>query len=96
METLTLFNGNDKRYKLDMPKIFIRDKFINDVALEHIIHNTGIKFKDTGYGYIGYPTTTKQIVKLFLTYNWRTDYYNNANTHNTLFLKSYNENDKYE
>ena len=89
MDTLTLVNGNHQKYTIGLPKIHILDKYINDVALAHIEENTGIKFlTDTWSGYVGQPTEHWQISALFLTYNYKTQYHNNASEKNTLFLKS--------
>jgi len=89
---LTLINGNGKPYKIELPTIYIQQEHINDVALNHILENTGLKFKNTGYGYTAKPETPEQIVKLLMTYNWKTVYYNNASWRNIIFLKFNNEN----
>ena len=87
METLTLINGNDQKYTRDLPKLHIIADEINDTALEHIAENTGLHFKSTGFGYVAQPENSQQLVKLFLTYNFKTQYYDNADYKNTLFLK---------
>jgi len=38
-------------------------------------------------GYEAVPVNSQQIVKLFLTYNYKTQYHNNATNENILFLK---------
>jgi hypothetical protein len=87
METLTLINGNDQKYTVGLPKICILEKKYNDVALQHIFEETGLRF--TGdYSMEAQPETSQQIVKLLLTYNFKTQYHDNATNHNTLFLKS--------
>jgi len=88
METLTMINGNGKQYTTELPKLHILDRYINDVALEHIWDETGLQFRDTGLGYVAQPWNSKQIVQLFLTYNYKTQYHNNAITKNTIYLKS--------
>lgn len=87
METISLFNGNEQRYKQDMPTLTYLTEYINPVALKHIEKNTGLKFKKVGWGYTAKPKTSKQVLKLLLTYNFRTQYHNNATTKNTIFLK---------
>jgi len=87
METISLFNGNGQRYKQGLPKLFYITDNINDVALEHIRKNTGLKFKKGLWGYEAQPTTSKQIVKLLLTYDFKTEYHDNIDNKNTLFLR---------
>jgi hypothetical protein len=87
MKTLTLINGNKQPYTVDMPKLIILTEHINDVALAHIMENTGLVFNHIGYGYEAQPTDGAQISALFLTYNFKTRYYNNWQTKNTLYLK---------
>ncbi len=89
METITRINGNRQEYTTDMPKIVILTKLINDVALAHITENTGLAFEKTHrLGYEAQPATGLQIAALFLTYNYKTQYHNNLDNKNTLFLKS--------
>ena len=87
METLSLINGNKQVMNKELPKLVILDKYINDVALEHIAENTGLNFTKTIWNYEAQPTQSQQIVKLFLTYNFKTRYYDNATIHNALYLK---------
>ena len=91
METLALINGNKQQYVVDLPKIVILSDQINDIALAHIFERTGLNFSNAnapfGRGYIAQPTSNAQIVKLLLTYNYKTRYYNNSTHKNTLFLK---------
>ncbi|KKL27384.1 hypothetical protein LCGC14_2385710 [marine sediment metagenome] len=87
METVTLINGNKQKYTMNLPKIHILDRYINDTALEHIFNETGLLFKDTGFGYVAQPLNSNQITRLFLTYNYKTQYHNNADSKNTLYLK---------
>jgi hypothetical protein len=86
-ETVCLYNGNNKRYTQQLPKLCILTKEINDTALKHIEKNTGLKFEQKGWCYSVQPTTSKQIVKLFLTYNFKTQYHDNIDTKNTILLK---------
>ena len=86
MEVLTLINGNNQKYTVGLPKIVILEKRYNDVAMQHIFEETGLRF--TGdYCMEAQPENSQQIVKLFLTYNFKTQYHNNATSHNTLYLK---------
>ncbi|KKK84662.1 hypothetical protein LCGC14_2781070 [marine sediment metagenome] len=87
METITRQNGNGKDYAVDLPKLHILNKNINDAALDLIEHNTGLRFKDTAWGYAAQPETSSQIATLIMTYNFKTQYHNNADSHNTLYLK---------
>ena len=84
---INLFNGNNKRYSVPLPKIVILSGEINEVALNHLNKNTGILFKKDCNSYFGFPKSHYQIAKLFLTYNFKTEYHDNANSHNTLYLK---------
>jgi hypothetical protein len=89
IETVRTYNGNDQLEITPLPKIVFLTENINDVALEHIRKNTGLEFKKTHWlGYEAQPTKSNQITRLFLTYNFKTQYHDNANNHNTLFLKS--------
>jgi hypothetical protein len=87
MESITRINGNGQPYTLPMPKIAILTKEINNTALAHIEENTGLKFTRSSWYYESQPTTSTQITALILTYNFKTEYHNNASNHNTLFLK---------
>lgn len=87
METITRFNGNKQRYTTGLPRLIIQGH-INDRALEHIAENTGLHFKHTGMGYEAQPTSSNQIATLFMTYNYKTRYFNNASFDNTLMLRS--------
>lgn len=86
METLTLINGNRQQYNISLPKIVILGDKWNDTALEHVYEETGLLFKGD-YNMEAQPHNSQQIVKLLLTYNFKTQYHNNATNHNTLFLK---------
>ena len=88
-EKLNLYNGNEQQYTINLPLIkILTNDIINPVALNHIEKNTGLKFvKDTWNNYFAQPTESNQIVRLFLTYNFKTRYYNNWDIKNTIFLK---------
>ena len=88
MQTLTLINGNRQPYTLGLPKLVILTEGYNDVALAHIAENTGLVLEKKPWGYETQPTDAIQIVALFLTYNFKTCYYNNWDAKNTLYLKS--------
>ena len=87
METITRTNGNGRKYTVDLPKLHILNKFINEAALDHIEEDTGLRFKDAAWGYVAQPETSNQIATLIMTYNFKTQYHDNATDHNTLFLK---------
>ena len=86
-ETLTLINGNNQQYNLGLPHLVILDKKWNDTALEHIYENTGLIFKEGNNRMEAQPQNSQQIVKLLLTYNFKTRYFNNWDYKNTLMLK---------
>ena len=87
METLTMINGNKQKYTRELPKIVILEKRYNDIALQHIFEETGLHFQGDNY-MEAQPETSQQIVKLFLTYNFKTQYHDNNTNRNALFLKS--------
>lgn len=90
MEKATLINGNGQKYELGLPKIVILGGF-NEAALKHVFENTGLDFKPMKYpaeSYEAQPVGSSQIVRLFLTYNFKSRFYDNADYNNTLFLKS--------
>ena len=87
MEEISRFNGNGKRYKTNIPLIFYITDYINPVAIQHIKKNTGLLFKKGSWGYSVQPKNSKQIIKLLVTYDFKTNYVNNWNSKNTLFLK---------
>lgn len=80
METLKMYNGNNQEVRKDLPKIVYLTTYINDVALKHIEKNTGLKFVKTPWWYEALPQTSNQIVRLFLTYNFKTRYFDNMIT----------------
>lgn len=87
-DEITRINGNGKEYTTKLPKLLIMDKYINDVALAHIMETTGLKFVKAGWWYEAHPHSSNQIVTLLLTYNFKTRYYDNATFKNELHLKS--------
>ena len=87
-ETITRINGNGKEYTVDLPKLVILGD-MNDTAINHILENTGLYFKKDNWGNLkAQPHNSNQIATLIMTYNFKTRYYNNASTKNTIFLKS--------
>lgn len=84
---MIFYNGNGQKYQKGLPDLVILHK-INDVAIEHIRKQTRLQFKWTGLFHIAKPKTAEQITKLFMTYNYKTQYHDNATTKNTIYLKS--------
>ena len=87
METLTIVNGNKQIMNKELPKIIILTDSINDVALANIAENTDLNFVKTAWNYEAQPTNSNQITRLFLTYNFKTRYFDNWDYKNTLMLK---------
>lgn len=87
METATRTNGNGQLYTLDLPKLIILDKFINDVAIKCIEKDTNLIIEKLHYGYTMQPVRHEQIVILLLKYNFKTQYHNNGSNRNTMFLR---------
>ena len=87
METINRINGNKQEYVTPLPTIYMLGH-MNDVALKHVTENTGLVFKETMGGYEATPTSSNQIVTLFLTYNFKTRYFNNGSHKNMLMIKS--------
>ena len=86
-EILTLINGNNNPYYREMPKIVLLDE-VNDVALKHLQLYTGLVFKEGSFGHLeAEPYKNEQIVKLIIRYNAKIKYFDNADYHNTLFVK---------
>jgi hypothetical protein len=86
---LTLINGNGKPYTLPLPRLYVLGGHWNDVALAHVKENTGLTFEKKHFGGMeAQPETCEQIAKLFMTYNFKTQYHNNGDTRNTIYLKS--------
>lgn len=93
MEKLNLVNGNGKEFEIGLPQLCILEggKWDKPV-IDHITENTELAFDQDNYGNIkAQPTRSNQIIRLLLTYNFKTKYVNNATYKNTLFLKSCNE-----
>jgi hypothetical protein len=87
VEKITMINGNRQPYTLGLPLLVIQG-FMNDGGLAHILENTGLEFvKGAWDNYSAQPTSSNQIAALFLTYNFKTRYFNNADSKNTLYLK---------
>jgi len=88
MDTIKRINGNHQEYVSELPLLMILDKEWNDVALNHLYENTGLRFIKKHWNYQAQPTESKQIAALFMTYNFKTRYYDNWTHKNTLMLKS--------
>ena len=86
METTKTYGGNDQAIIRELPLIHILGEF-NEVALAHLEKNTGLTFKKSWNGIEAQPITSSQITKLFLTYNFKTQYNDNNTLRNTLLLK---------
>ena len=71
----------------DLPVLVILAREINDVALDHMFANTGLRFRPCAGGYSAQPEQHQEIVALFLTYNFKTQYQDNNTYRNTMFLK---------
>lgn len=88
LPTVTRINGNGQPYTSSIPKLIMMG-FCNDVALSHIKDNTGLEFKPGSWGNLEVqPTDFKQITALFMTYNFKSRYYDNWNYTNTIVLKN--------
>lgn len=94
VEKITRINGNGTPYTMPLPKVFILGA-LNDVARAHIKENTGLEFVEVAWGWEVQPETSAEIAALFLTYNFSSTYYNNADHKNLLFLR-HNAADKLE
>jgi hypothetical protein len=89
MEKVGRYNGNDQYYETDMPLIVILGGGnFNEVAIVHIEKQTGMECIKNGKNLEMQPTNSSQVMKLFLTYNFKTQYNNNLTYKNTLFLKT--------
>ena len=88
-EILKMFNGNKQLYKKPLPAIIILGN-MNDVARAWIEKQTGLKLKACYCGLKMQPKRSQQITKLFLTYNFKTRYFDNSAMKNTILLKFYN------
>ena len=84
---LTLINGNGNQYEIDLPKVQIRGENTKE-SLAYIEERTGLKFIKGAWGfYEAQATDAEQIVKLFMTHNYKTRYYNNWEIQNTIIIK---------
>lgn len=89
-EILKMFNGNKQLYKKPLPAIIILDN-MNDVAKAWIEKQTGLKLEVCYCGLTAQPKRSQQITKLFLTYDFKTRYFDNSALKNTMLLKFANE-----
>ena len=89
IELVSTYGGNNQLFTRQLPLIcLLVDHDMDKVTFEHIKKNTGLEFKSNNMGgYEAQPITSNQIVQLLLTYNMRTQYYNNSTFKNTLFIK---------
>lgn len=85
-KTVSIYNGNNNRYTLEVPKLRIPN-FGNETAKNWFIKQTGLELVEKADHYEAQPRTFKQLYKVFVVYNWETTFYNNATYKNTLFLK---------
>lgn len=87
-KTISHINGNGKRYTLPIPTLLI-PKFGNDTAKENFEKQTGLLLQEKTWNgnYVAHPKSFKQIYKVFVTYNFKTTYYNNWDLENTLKLE---------
>lgn len=89
VEHVTTFNGNGQRVCRPLPKIVIlTDRDWNQPALDHVRENTRLCLVKVCNGYEAQPTEASQVVKLLMTYNFKTQYHDNNGSPNTLYLKS--------
>jgi hypothetical protein len=86
-EKITTMNGNHQQMIRNLPRIVILNDSMGDVVLEHIYENTGLQFVQKGRVFEAQPTKSSQIVALLMTYNYKTKYYDNMDSRNTLMLK---------
>lgn len=84
--TISIYNGNGKRYTLTVPRLFIKEK-LSTFILSYLKKQTGMSFEPYGNGYMAQPKTFKQLYKLFARYNFTTTFYDNASWKNVLSLE---------
>jgi hypothetical protein len=72
----------------ELPLLILFMQTYNDVALAHIKENTGLEVTKHRAGMAAQPTESWQIAALFMTYNFKTCYFNNWEWKNTILLKS--------
>lgn len=87
IEQVTTYGGNGQAITRELPKLVFYGH-MNDVALEHVRHCTGLELEVTHSGYTAQPTTADQVVRLLLTYNFKTRYFDNWDHRNELHLKN--------
>jgi len=84
---IRLYNGNGQQITKRLPKIVIRGK-LNDTSIAHIENQTGLIFSESAWGWLeAQPINAKQIVALFMTYNFKSRYFDNWDYKNELHLK---------
>ena len=88
MEKVKYINGNGQKSFNDIPKIFIKAEFINDVWLDHLYKTSGLKLKKVGWGYEVQPVKAKQITQFLIACGGsKIRYYDNWQFDNTLVIK---------
>ena len=88
IETVTTYNGNNQPMVKELPRLCILAEHFNPESLEHVRQNTGLDFRRGHWNnWEAQPETSDQIARLFLTYNFKTEYHDNGTTKNTIFLK---------
>lgn len=86
--TFEMYNGNNQLYSRPLPMIIIQANPFNEVARKHIEKQTGLAFEEKPWHqWEAQPTSYDQYMRLFLTYNFKTRYYNNWQYNNTLVLR---------
>lgn len=89
MEKIKYINGNGQKSFNDLPKIFIKAEFINDMWLENVYKTSKLKFKKNSWGYHEtQPDEAKQITQFLIACGGsKIRYYDNWNFDNTLVVK---------
>ena len=89
MERIKYINGNGQKSFKELPKIFIKAEFINDVWLENVYKTSKLKFGKNSWGYYEtQPNKAKQITQFLIACGGsKLRYYNNWNFDNTLVVK---------
>jgi hypothetical protein len=88
-EKITRINGNGNEYTTPLPELVINAEELNDVYLNHLEKQTGLRFIKSYRGqscYVCQPMTCQQFTLLMLSSNFTTKYYSNWMWDNTLFL----------
>jgi hypothetical protein len=86
IEYIKTINGNGQDTLRPLPRLLILGN-INEGGLKHIQENTGLTFVPGAGGYEVQPQSSAQIVALFMTYDFKTNYNDNLDYKNTLLIK---------